>query len=235
MSDVALANEPEARTATGEIRDQTQPPLPTPPTETKPPETPTATEAKPETKPEDDKSSLLNKDRKKEEPSGAPDKYEAFKVPEGHEIAEDTAKEVGTLFKELNLSQAQGQKLVDYWVKNNQEAFEAPFKAWEDVQKKWTDAVKIDPEMGHRLPEIKTTIGKALDSLGDTKLASEFRDAMDYTGAGNNPAFIKAFWKLAQAVTEGGHVAGSGPSPHGQKAPGQGPPSPAKALYPNLP
>jgi hypothetical protein len=58
---------------------------------------------------------------------------------------------------------------------------------------------------------------------------------MDYTGAGNNPAFIKAFWKMAQALTEGGHVAGTGPAPIGQKPPGAAErPTAAKALYPNL-
>src|SRR5262245_66464568 len=114
MSDVALANEPEARTETGEIKDQTPATTETP-KETTPTETP-----KQEAKPDDKTSSLLNKDREKDTPSGAPEKYEAFKVPEGHEINEDTAKEVGALFKELNLTQGQGQKLVDYWVKNNQ-------------------------------------------------------------------------------------------------------------------
>src|SRR5215475_1881377 len=234
MSDVALANEPDTRTPTGEIKDQQAPsstPTPTP-TETKPPEPKPTTE----TKSEDDKSSLLNKDVKKEAAVGAPEKYEPFKIPDGFEITEDSAKEVNTLFKDLNLSQEQGQKLVDAWAKSNLEANDAPYKAWEDLQKKWVDEVKLDPEMGHKLPEIKSTIGKALDSLGDSKLSQDFRAAMDFTGAGNHPAFIKAFWKLAQAVTEGGHVAGHGPSPLGQRAPGTAErPTAARSLYPNLP
>jgi hypothetical protein len=228
MSDVALANEPEIRTPTGEIKDQTSTP---PSTETKPPP-----ETKPpETKPPEDKSSLLNKDVKKEPASGAPEKYETFKVPEGHEISEDTSKEINSLFKDLNLSQDQGQKLIDYYTKTNQEAFDAPFKAWEDVQERWINEVKLDPEMGHKLPEIKATIGKAIDGLNDPKLGTAFREAMDFTGAGNNPAFIKAFWRLAQSVTEGGHVAGGGPSRFGQSIPGQEKPTIAQALYPKLP
>src|SRR6516164_1649813 len=192
MSDVALANEEAIRTPTGEIKDQTPPPTSTPT-----PEKPT--ETKPEAKPE---PSLVNQKEPEAKPAeGAPEKYEAFKVPEGHEIDEPTSKEVGSLFKELGLSQAEGQKLVDYWVKQNQEAFDAPFKAWNDTQEKWINEVKADKEMGHRLSEIKNTIGKALDGLGDAQLANDFRAAMDYTGAGNNPAFIKAFWKMAQALT----------------------------------
>lgn len=199
----------------------TTPTTPPPPTPPKPEEAPPV---------EEKKESLLNKDE-----GGAPKEYEAFKVPEGYEIPEERFKEVGVLFKELNLSQAQAQKLIDYQSKMNLDAADAPYKAWEDVQKKWQDQVRQDPDMGHRIAEIKTTIGKALDGLGDSKLASEFRDAMDLTGAGNHPAFVKAFWKLSQAVTEGGHVSGRGPSPYGQKAPGQETVTAAKALYPNLP
>jgi hypothetical protein len=203
-----------------------------------PPTTPPTTlpPASTEAKPPEDKSSLLNKGEKKAEAVGAPEKYEAFKVPEGHQMDEKETKEVGELFKELNLTQAQGQKLIDKYVATNQEAFNAPFKAWEELQEKWTNEIKLDPDMGHRLPEIRTTIGKALDGLGDAKLTEGFRTAMDLTGAGNHPAFVKAFWKLAQAVTEGGHVSGTGPSALGQRAPGQSAtPTAAKALYPNLP
>jgi hypothetical protein len=58
---------------------------------------------------------------------------------------------------------------------------------------------------------------------------------MDLTGAGDNPAFIKAFWKLSQHVVEGKPAPGGGPSPHGQVAVGQAQrPSIAQAMYPSL-
>jgi len=229
MSDVALANEPEIRTPTGEIKDQS----PTPP-----PTTPTPTT---ETKPDEpsSKSSIVNEGEKKpdtKEPEGAPEKYEAFKVPEGFEMPEETTKEVAALFKDLNLSQSEGQKLIDYYAKQSQDAAAAPYKLWEKTQTEWQNAVRLDPEIGPKLNDVRTTISRAIDGLGDAKLASDFRAAMDYTGAGNNLAFIKAFWRLAQQVTEGGHVAGSGPTKFGQTAPGASDrPSTARALYPNLP
>lgn len=227
MSDVALANEPEARTPTGEIKDQTPPT--TPSTETKPTETPKA----------DEKPSIVNAGEKPTEPAkaqGAPEKYEAFKVPEGYEMPEEVTKEVNTMFKDLNLSQEGAQKLIDYYHTKNQEAAEAPFKLWEKTQEEWQTAVKLDPEVGPKLNEVRQTISKAIDGIGDPKLASDFRSAMDYTGAGNNLAFIKAFYRLAQKVTEGGHVAGTGPAKFGQTAPGTtDKPTAARALYPNLP
>lgn len=226
-----LLNEPEARTPTGEIKDQTT----TTPTSTEAP-SPTPTEPKPSepsTKP-----SLANEKPAdaKPEPTGAPKEYEAFKVPEGFEMPEETTKEVTGLFKDLNLSQEQGQKLIDYYAKQSQEAVEAPYKLWEKTQEEWQNKVRLDPEIGPKLNEVRTTISKAIDGMGDAKLANEFRDAMDYTGAGNNLAFIKAFYRLAQMVTEGGHVSGTGPSKFGQSAPGTAErPTAARALYPNLP
>jgi hypothetical protein len=105
---------------------------------------------------------------------------------------------------------------------------------WQETQEQWVKEVKADPELGPRLNEVKTTISRAIDGLNNPKLARDFREAMDFTGAGNNPAFIRAFYKLAQMVTEGGHVAGGGPSAAGQKRAGEMP-SAAQAMYPNLP
>jgi hypothetical protein len=190
-------------------------------------------EAKPAEKSPADGTSLLNKDSKAA-PDGAPEAYADFRVPEGFALDEEVSKEAGALFKGLNLSQDQAQSLVDFYTKQTREAFEAPFNAWKDTQDKWISEVKADPEIGGRLDQVKATVSRAIDGLGDPKLAADFRQAMDYTGAGNNPAFIRAFYKLAQKVTEGGAVQGRNPSAFGQKEPGAAPPSTAKALYPNL-
>jgi hypothetical protein len=56
---------------------------------------------------------------------------------------------------------------------------------------------------------------------------------MDYTGAGNNPAFIRAFFKLAERLVEGSHVTGKGPVQVRQDGT-SGRPSAAAAMYPNL-
>lgn len=208
-----------------------QTPTPTTTMETKPDSTEPKVEAKIEAKaPQADKS-VLNKD----EPKGAPDKYEAFKVPDGFVLAPEVATEVGTLFKELGLSQIDAQRLIDFHTAKTAAAAEAPMKAYTEQRQAWRDAVAADPEIGSKLSEVKSTVSRALDGLGDPKLASDFRAAMDLTGAGDNPAFIKAFYKLAQKVTEGRSVTGSNPSGAGQRAPNAGPRSAASALYPNLP
>lgn len=229
-----LANDPAARSPTGEILDQKGTPL-TPETKTEP-ETKVEPEVKTEPEVKEGDTLLTKKDEleKKPDASSAPEKYEPFKVPDGFTLSEPIAVEAGTLFKELNLSQDQAQKLIDFHAAKTREAAEAPGKLWADTQEEWVKAVRADPEIGSKLPVVKQTIAKAIDSL-PAPLAAEFRQAMDYTGAGNNPAFIKAFYKFATQLTEGGHVSGGGPSKFGQSAPSERPGSLAAAMYPTLP
>ena len=239
MSEAPLPNDPASRTPTGEIK---EPSLTTLEPEKKA-ETPLI-EPKAEPKAEDkkdegkkDDKSLLNKDEKKDEkkaPEGAPEAYEPFKTPEGYKLDEAVSKEAGDLFKGLGLSQTQAQSLVDFYAKQTQASAEQPYKDYAALREGWQNEVKADPEIGNKLPEVKQNFAKALDSLGDPKLASEFRAAMDLTGAGDHPAFIKVINKFASRMIEGGHVRGSNPSEQGQKSPNSPPPDAAHALYPKL-
>lgn len=179
--------------------------------------------------------SLLNQEEPAA-PEGAPDAYKEFKVPDGFELDKDALGEAHKVFKELNLNQDGAQKLIDFYANKTKEALDAPFKLWRDTQEQWVDAVKKDPDIGPKLSQVKQTISKAIDNLGDAALSKSFREAMDITGAGNHPAVFKALAKLAEFVTEGKHVSGGNPSPLGQRTPGDsGRPSVAKALYPNNP
>lgn len=226
-----LANDANARTETGEIKDQAL----IAPTE---PKVEPKVEAKvePKVEPKDGTTLLTKKDdgAKKDEPTGAPEKYEAFKVPDGFTLDEKVSSEASELFKKHNLPQAAAQELVDFYTAKTQEAFQQPYKAYKDMREGWVKEVKADPEIGGKLDQVKTTIGKALDGLGDPKLVDDFKAAMDLTGSGDSLPFVKVFYKMALALTEGGSVAGRGPSAGGQSAPGTGRVSAAQALYPNL-
>lgn len=210
------------RTPTGEIATQTQT------------TTPAATTAQTSTTSEE-KPSLANEPAGSvvNQPVATPKEYAEFTVPDGFVMDGEINTAAKAMFKSMGLTQEQGQQLVDFYTKHTTEAANAPYNTWNEMQENWVKEVKSDPQIGHRLNEVKTTISRAIDGLGDPKLAQDFREAMDFTGAGNNPAFIKAFYKLAQMVTEGRHVSGNGPSPAAQ--PGSRPASAAKAMYPNLP
>ncbi len=120
------------------------------------------------------------------------------------------------------------------------DAAKGPAADYEALRTDWQSKTKSDPDMSAAvsggktgLDAVKLDIGRALNTL-DPKLTSDFKAAMDLTGAGDHPAFVKALWRLSQFVTEGKHVAGSGPSTQGQKAPDAKPRSVASAMYPNL-
>lgn len=226
MSDVAQANEPEARTATGEIKDQTA----------------SQTQQNDQTKTDTTQtetsqtSGADTKTETKEEPkAGVPEKYD-FKAPEGLTLDEATVTEASAVFKELGLTNDQAQKLVDFQAKLSKTQAEAPYTAYNAMREGWQNEVKADKEIGPILPKVKETISKALDTLNDAALVASFKEGMNLTGAGDHPAFVKAFYKLAQSVVEGHHVSGKGPSPHGQTQTGAAnKPTPAQAMYPNLP
>jgi hypothetical protein len=235
MSEAPLGNSPEARTATGEIKPVTtieEAPKETPaPAETPTPPTPTAT-TKTETNEPPKEKTLLNEAVKPAVLTGAPEKYAAFTAPEGYEFNDTQMSKANDIFKKLNLSQAGGQELMNLFADEIKSVIEAPQKTWEDLRSKWIDEVRADPEIGGKLDQVKATVARAIDGLGDPKLANDFRQAMDFTGAGNNPAFIRAFYKLAQKVTEGGVVTGG--TPVDVRAPNAPPATAAHRLYPNL-
>lgn len=166
------------------------------------------------------------------EPAGAPEAYSDWKMPEGYEIDTEAKTEADTIFKELNLTQDQGQKLIDMYAKYSKASAEESAKVYNEYRDSQRAAVKADPEIGGKLDQVKTTVARAINELGDPALAKQFRQDMDYTGAGDTLSFIKVFYKLAQAVTEGQHVTGGGPSVAGQRPDGKAQPtSIAAAIY----
>src|SRR5215467_10374651 len=224
-----MSDQPIPQDATGTIVDQrtatadTPPPSPKATTPTEPTETTAAATT-------EEAKSLLNQ----QPPSVAPESYQPWTVPEGFTLDEGVAAEAGTLFKELGLSQANGQKLVDLYSKHSKAMSDGLSDMVRTQNETWQSESKNHPDLRGKLDPggpVLTTISRALDSLGNAQLKAEFQAAMDFTGAGNHPAFIRTFYALAQKLAEGTHVAGNGPSPLGQQAPGAArPPTAARAM-----
>jgi hypothetical protein len=141
------------------------------------------------------------------------------------------------IFKELGLTQDQAQKLVN--IQTTREAALSKLNQgdYASMREGWRKDVLSNPDLsagGKVKPEVLQTIGRAIDGINDPKLAADFRQVMDTTGVGDNPAFVRTLFKMAQQLTEGRPVAARGPSPAGQVAPGTKPTSIANAMYPNL-
>jgi hypothetical protein len=246
MSETPLPNNEAARSPTGEILD-VRPPA----TETKPTDTTTTipTETTKETPPSTDTTApkegetLLTDKKPEAVATKAPETY-SFKAPEGHTLDAKLLETVTPIFKELGLSQEAAQRLIDLQIAREIESAKAPKATYDTLRSDWRKETTthkdisdfVDKASGKTgMDGVKANVGRALAALGDTELATGFKAAMDLTGAGDNPFFVRTFNKLASFVVEGTAVRGNGPSLGGQRAPGARPPSTAAALYPNLP
>lgn len=179
---------------------------------------------------------------KKEEPkkddkpalTGAPEKYEPFKAPEGQELSAELVESATGLFKELNVSQEGAQKLVDFYNDQITKAAQAPYDTFVETRKGWRQEIATDKVLGDGKgdlkPEVKASFSAMIGSL-PTEVQTAFKEAMVVTGAGDHPAFNRAFYHFAQAFAEGKPVKAGGPTGNSGEAQKTG----AQSLYPNLP
>jgi hypothetical protein len=213
-------NSPEARTPDGTLKNQV---IPSTIPEVKPTtDTPTSSE-----------QPITPEDKAKTE--GAPEKYVDFTLPEGRTVNKAMLEKALPIFKDLNLSQEQAQKLVAFQT----EIDAANAASYEAVRTGWRNEVVKDSTIGNGTDGLNVAtnenIGKVIQSLPETQ-RQPFKDMMNITGVGDNPVMIRALNHLAQFVTEPKPVNGKGPSPLGQVEPGKSAtPSIAKAMFPNLP
>lgn len=168
---------------------------------------------------------------------GAPEAYADFKLPEGVELKGEFIDEFKGVAKGLGLTQDGAQSLLDLHVKAIKDVTEASLNAVAELRKSWRDQVLANSDLAHNgdlRTEVKATLGRFIDSFGP-KIAADFREAMNFTGAGDHPGFIAFFHAAAKAMGEGRPAQGANPAPTGQQNPakpnGIGP----QALYPNLP
>lgn len=251
MSETPLMNDEAARSTTGEILDQAQvtpkvETTTTTPTTTTETTTPAVTTEKPSA---DAKTTLANPDKLTDpaktgdQATGAPEKYADFKAPDGATLDPKAIEAALPVFKELGLTQDQAQRLVNLQAARDSALLKAPQATYDALRQDWQTKTLNHPEIKsarsgdlNGIDAVKAEMGKALNAIGDPALATEFKAAMDLTGAGDHPAFVRTFLKLAGFVTEGKHVAGAGPSPIGQRDPTKpAAPTAAQALYPGLP
>lgn len=156
-------------------------------------------------------------DKAGDEPEGAPESYKDFALPEGltlDPVATSAFKEAA---KADNLSQAQAQKYVDM----ASGLVERTMKGYQDAAAQritqWAEQVKTDPVVGG--PKYEENIKFALEAVsqfGDPELKQVFEEY----GLGNNPALVRAFYRIGKAASEASFVHGRGaeqPAPAGSQ------------------
>jgi hypothetical protein len=152
-------------------------------------------------------------------------KYEAFKLPEGLTLDEAKMGEFSKIASEAKMPQEVAQKLVDLYTSELKQLTEAPMRAWTELQTKWQDEVRNDPVIGGQNLEKNLAATKAgLNALlGEDSKA--FFDALNITGAGNNPAILRGLMKAAAPHAPATPVSGS---------PGKAAKSAGQTLYPTM-
>jgi hypothetical protein len=148
----------------------------------------------------------------------APEEYTDFASPEGLKLDEATIGDFKTLAKEMNLSQEQAQKLLEFGGGKLKAQLEAPYQVWRGIQEKWQQEVKADSEIGGvnydasiRAAGEVFKPGPGNPLVQNEADAQSLRQALNVTGAGNNPAVVKFFVRLGKVLSEPASLMGKAP------------------------
>lgn len=204
------------------------------------PEAPLTADVKAEvSQPGEKKSSLLSEggeakaaEGEKPADASAPLSATDLKLPEGFKA--EGNPEFDSFLKAFNdpalAPKDRAQAILDLHQKALADVNANAQKQWDAIHDKWRGEIAADKEFGTGDPknplkaEAKAAIAKVIDAHGGPAV----REALDLTGAGNNPALVTFIGKISKLLNEGGHVAGA---PLSKKPSGIG----MSALYPDLP
>lgn len=141
---------------------------------------------------------------------GAPVEDDTFELPEGVTLEPEILDQARALFAESGIARPQAQKLIDLAMSREQAAAQRGVQAFVDLQNRWVSEIKADPDIGGpRLTASLAAAARAIDRLAIPGL----KDALNLTGAGNNPAIVKAFVRIGQLLSEDRFAPGRSPAP----------------------
>ena len=129
----------------------------------------------------------------------APEKYEDFKLGDGMTINEGILTKFTGVAKELNLSQAKAQKVVELAAEHAKALIESQSSAYQKVREGWVNEIKTDKEFGgQKFSETLERAGRALKRFSN----DGFKRYLGESGMGDNPELIKMLAKIDRATSE---------------------------------
>ena len=127
-----------------------------------------------------------------------------FKLPEGMAMDENLRDAVVPLFKEAGINQDTAQKIVDEYAKyvttKGSDLQKELSDNWGKQLNEWKEETKKD--YGTGLKETLSFASRAIDKFGSDRL----REALDDTGLGNHPEFVRFFSRVGKAISEDSFV-----------------------------
>ena len=193
MSDTAAV----VPAATGE-GEGTPPATGTPPAEGKPPVEGTLPPAE-GTPPAESTPPAEGTPKVEESDPVSPESYSDFTLPEGVTLDEAALGKAAPIFKELNLTQEQAQKLVDLQAEMVQEGARSQEDTLNQLIDGWQEESKNDKEFGGEKFEENTAVARlAVEKFG----TPDFKQLMEDHGVGSHPEMIRFMWNIGKLLKE---------------------------------
>lgn len=120
-------------------------------------------------------------------------------MPDGVELDTELAEALGPDFKDLGLTNAQAQKLVDKYIATQQTRVAKQTEAWAGTVQKWADDAKADKDIGGaKWDQTVAASRRAVGKLGSPALT----EYLNSSGGGNHPEMIRFMAKVGAMISE---------------------------------
>jgi gas vesicle protein len=167
-----------------------------------------------------DTSGPLSGDGNGGDEGGVPDAY-TFEPPEGVELNDELkagAEAFASTAKEMGLTQAQYQKLIEYDIQRTTQAVGQATEQWTETVSGWRESVKVDKELGGRnLTQTLQTVESAVQQFGDADLRALLRSPSPENpngmSIGNHPAVVRFLNRVGRAIADPSLITGEAQAP----------------------
>lgn len=138
----------------------------------------------------------------------APEHY-VLKNANGEDVEPQELEMMSRMFKDVNLSQEQAQKLYSAYEKEQGSFIEQSQKEFNKMRDDWFNQTISDPQLGgQNIGQTKLCIKRVMQQCGNKEL-SEF---LNKTGLGFNPAMVRFMTKVGELLGNDNHfVQGQAP------------------------
>ena len=138
-------------------------------------------------------------DAGKESSDEHPDTYADFAMPEGMQLDETALAEATPLFKELGLTQEQGQKVIDLYAKQVQAGSQLQTDNFNQLMNDWRTDAKNDGDIGGDKFDENVKIAQSAVAKYGTP---ELKQLLEDHGVGNHVEVIRFMVRVGRTLNE---------------------------------
>ena len=134
--------------------------------------------------------------------------FDDFALPDGMAVDPEASDRFKQIAKDLGLSQAEAQRLVDFYCQNMGKVQTQLGQQTLARQQGWQKQCRTDRELAANggFERNLAVAKKAVERFGGTNLSQ----ALAETGAGSHPEVLRCFYRIGKALSEDGFIAPGG-------------------------